>query len=212
MASNSNICDFCCGILPWASNNKYICNKCQKPLLTNESLVCQTCLTTETNFNKVLAIFNYQLPIKKFILDLKFGRKLSYGRFFGKLLTEHVYHQWYKNQPLPEAIIPVPLHPARLRSRGFNQAFELTRDISSHILVNNHAVIRTKNTVNQARLSKANRNPNIKHAFLAKPLPYQHIAIVDDIITTGNTMRALCQAITTANPKILIDLWCIARA
>jgi ComF family protein len=212
LASKLNLCDFCRNILPWIKNNKYLCNKCQKPLLISESLVCQQCLTTVTDFNKILAIFNYQMPIKQFILDLKFREKLAYGKFLGKILADQILNNWYKNQPLPETIIPMPLHPKRLRSRGFNQALELTKTIDQNIPVNLKAATRIKNTVNQASLSKIQRNPNIKHAFVAQKLPYQHIAIVDDIITTGNTMRALCKAIKAKNPKIIIDLWCIARA
>lgn len=207
-------CNFCQQILPWISNIKNRCNKCQKELSFQEKLICNFCKENFNNFNKIFAIFSYQDPIKKLILDLKFRKKLQYAKFLGNILSNFVLNNWYKNKNLPKIIIPVPLHIDRLRYRGFNQAIELGKNLirTKKIIMNNNYCIRTKNTVNQASLLKTKRNINIKHAFEAKQIPYNHIAILDDVVTTGGTINSLCNAIVKRNPNIIIDVWCICRA
>lgn len=211
-ATELGMCDFCNTILPWISKIKYRCKKCQKELSTKETFVCDICNARHNDYNKIFTIFSYQEPIKKLLLDLKFRQKLAYADFLGKILYHLVITNWYKNKSLPEILIPMPLHAKRLRSRGFNQAFELSRNIAKKITINHTSCTRIKNTIKQTSLLKSNRNINIKHAFIADKLPYNHIAILDDVITTGSTIRSLCCAIRKHNPSIIIDLWCIARA
>lgn len=214
-------CKFCNSILPWITKVKYKCAKCQKLLTFEEQNkqtfnqdCCQNCQENINKFNKIFAVFSYQAPIKNLILALKFNQKLIYGDFLGKILTTLVINNWYQNTNLPSIIIPVPLHVDRLRVRGFNQAFELSKNVAktANITINNTDCVRTKNTFNQAKLLKKNRNINTKHAFMASKLPHKHIAIVDDVVTTGNTIKSLCNAILQQNPNIIIDVWCICRA
>jgi ComF family protein len=211
-------CEFCYSRLPWIDKIKYRCNKCEKALTFEEQnkqlSLCYHCQETVTDFNKIFTIFAYQDPIKKLILDLKFKQKLVYGDFLGKILSKFVIDNWYQYHTLPAAVIPVPLHEDRLRSRGFNQAFELSKHITkvTKIKINNTACVRTKNTINQASLLKAKRSINIKHAFVATRLPYKHIAILDDVVTTSGTIKSLCKAIRQQNSNIIIDVWCICRA
>lgn len=210
-ATAFGVCDFCHSILPWITNIKYKCERCQKELAARENFICCNC-QENIYFNKLFTIFSYQQPIKKFLLDLKFNKKLAYADLLGKILYQFVITNWYTYQPLPEILIPVPLHAKRLRTRGFNQALELSRGVAKKITINTTACIRIKNTVKQTSLLKSNRNINIKHAFKAEKLPHQHIAILDDVVTTGSTIDNLCKAIKLHNPNINIDVWCIARA
>ena len=83
---------------------------------------------------------------------------------------------------------------------------------SGKIKINHTSCIRIKNTIKQTSLLKTKRNINIKHAFRCTTLPYKHIAILDDVVTTGGTIKSLCHAIKQNNPQINIDIWCIARA
>ena len=211
-ATELGMCDFCNTILPWISKIKYRCEKCQKELSTKETFICDICNAYHDDYNKIFTIFSYQEPIKKLLLDLKFRQKLAYADFLGKILYQFVITNWYKHKSLPEILIPMPLHAKRLRNRGFNQAFELSRNIAKKITINHTACTRIKNTIKQTSLLKSNRNINIKHAFIADKLPYNHIAILDDVITTGSTVRSLCYAIRKHNASVTIDLWCIARA
>jgi ComF family protein len=186
------VCEFCYSILPFYNYNQNY----------NQAA------------NKIYPIFYYQDPIKKLILDLKFKKKIIYADFLGKILAKTIINKWYLNKSLPSAIIPVPLHIDRLRTRGFNQAFELAKPINvvTTIKINNTACVRIKNTVNQISLLKHKRKNNTNHAFLATKILDPHIAILDDVVTTGSTIKALCNAIVATNPNINIDIWCICRA
>ena len=217
LAVKFGVCEFCYCSLPWINKIKHRCIKCQKTLTfeeQNKQLLCYNCKENTNSFNKIFTIFAYQDPIKKLILDLKFKQKLIYGDFLGKILSNFVINNWYQHHQLPAVVIPVPLHVERLRTRGFNQSFELSKYITkiSKIKINNTACVRIKNTVNQASLLKTKRNINIKHAFKATKLPYKHIAILDDVVTTGGTIKSLYKAIIQKNSNIIIDVWCLCRA
>lgn len=192
----TGVCDFCYSILPWYNN------KLTDPYNSNLELP------------SIYTVFSYQEPIRKLILDLKFKQKLIYADFLGNILAKQVINNWYQANKLPALIIPVPLHAARLRSRGFNQAFELAKTISkiTKIPINSHACSRIKNTFNQSSLLKQKRKANIQHAFKATKILASHIAIIDDVVTTGSTVKALKKAILTTNDNITIDIWCVCKA
>lgn len=207
------LCKFCISILPWFKSDQYRCHKCLKILLTTSHLLCDDCnYNNHQNFNKVYAIFNYQPPIKQMLLELKFKHKLHYAKLLSDILYQKIIKQWYFNDNLPEALIPVPLHINRLKHRGFNQTIELIRTLEKIIKIDRSSCTKIKNTISQMHLIKPNRTLNLKHAFIAKKMPYKHIAIIDDVITTGSTIKSLSKAIKQKNPLINIDLWCIARA
>lgn len=207
-----NMCDFCSSMLPWISKIHHKCAKCHKELFWLKNTICDDCKTNDNYFDKMFAIFYYEKPIKNLLLDLKFRAKLCLADFFGEILYELVVNNWYSKKPLPQILIPMPLHHKRLRERGFNQSFECARKISHIIKINNTSCIRIKNTIPQNTLLKLQRKINVKAAFEVKKLHYTHIAILDDIITTGSTIIALCSEIKKLYPDMVIDLWCIARA
>lgn len=210
-------CKFCYSILPWITTTEYRCLKCQKVLSTKEphqdNLVCTDC-DNNNSFNKIFAVFAYQDPVKQLIVDLKFKEKLLNSKFLGNILANCILNSWYNKKSLPDCLITVPLYTTRLRSRGFNQVYEIARYISkiTKININNTACRRIKNTSAQMGLEKDKRFININDAFIAKPISYKHIAILDDVVTTGNTIKNLCKAIIKTNKDIKIDIWCICRA
>ena len=159
------------------------------------------------------SLFIYQPPITRLILELKFNQALVHARVLGELLAEKIKAVWYRNKSLPEIIIPVPLHTGRLKERGFNQALEIARPVSKilHIPIDTHSCVRNKVTRAQATLSANARVKNIRHAFTVRqPLAYQHIAVIDDLITTGNTINEFCKTIKQHGGQ-QIDVWCAAR-
>lgn len=207
------LCSFCKSILPWFQLNQYRCHKCLKILTNLSHLLCDDCnYATIQPFDKILTIFNYAPPIKQMIIELKFKNKLYYAKFLSKILYKKITTQWYTNNDIPEALIPVPLHINRLRTRGFNQVIELIKPLGKVIKIDKSSCTKIKNTISQMNLIKTSRIINIKHAFVAKRLPYKYIAILDDVITTGSTIKSLAIAIKRQNPAINIDVWCIARA
>lgn len=114
---------------------------------------------------------------------------------------------------LPQAILPVPLHHKRLQQRGFNQALELVKPMANalNIPLLKAAVIRQKYTHAQSALDYTQRQTNVADAFaLTQHLPYQHIAIFDDVITTGATVAALAELLTQSGIK-QVEIWSFAR-
>jgi len=191
---------------------KSACKVCAKPLSAKEK-ICGTCLVTPPPFARTVALFQYQTPIDYLITALKFSHKLVHAEIIGQLLTTKLM-EVYQKEPLPEVIIPVPLHKARLENRGFNQALEIARPISKQlkIPIDKSSCMRILQTSPQAKLAAKERHHNIKNAFaIIKPIVYQHIAVIDDVVTTGNTVRELCQTLMSAQAMI-IDVWCFARA
>ena len=114
---------------------------------------------------------------------------------------------------LPEYIIPVPLHPKRIRQRGYNQATLLAKPLSKALALplDKFQVKRTRYTPAQSQLHKKARLKNMKNAFSCKKdLPYQHVAIVDDVMTTGSTLNTLAHCLKQ-NGVSRVDVWVIAR-
>jgi ComF family protein len=207
-----DLCNRCYQTLPLI---KSACQHCAIPLPeTTSTLVCGQCLQQVPPFDLTYALYLYQFPVNQIILDLKFNQSLINARVLGELLTEKIQHTWYSQRPLPDIIIPVPLHPVRLKERGFNQALEIARPIAQSLKlpINREACQRTKPTAAQATLSPAERRKNIKQAFtVTQDFTQQRIAVIDDVITTGHTVTELCQTLKRHGAQA-IDVWCCARA
>lgn len=213
LSTKFDVCDFCNAILPWFKLDKYYCHKCLKKLSKINNLICEVCKVNENDyFDTIFTIFNYQPPIKQMLIELKFKHKLYYAKLFTSILFQKITTQWYLNNKLPEALIPVPLHINRLKKRGFNQTVELSKSLKNIITIDQYSCIRIKDTISQTKLIKHSRTTNLQDAFITKKLPYKHIAILDDVITTGSTIKSLSSAIKKKNSSIKIDIWCIARA
>jgi ComF family protein len=210
--SGQDLCVACKLALPWIEERCYKCGLYLTPGI--DSIDCERCREMPPKFDRLCALFSYQQPVTKLVMGLKFGKKLSYGRVMGELLADAVAGTWYKNIQLPEAIIPVPLHVERLRKRGFNQALELTWPVHNKmgIPVLIHNCVRVRKTMAQSQLDKSRRKRNLKSAFkLEKTVPFEHVAIMDDVVTTGSTVNALTHILKAAGVTT-VDVWCICRA
>lgn len=130
----------------------------------------------------------------------------------GTLLAEKISFQ-YQTEKLPDVIIPVPLHRSRQYERGFNQAIESARPISKrlNIPIEYKRCKRLVNTAAQSKLPANQRANNVKNAFVAhQDLAYKHIALLDDVMTTGHTLIEMSRALYYVGVK-RIDVWCCAR-
>jgi ComF family protein len=160
-----------------------------------------------------MGLFVYQTPISQLLYQLKFNRRLIVARLFGKLFAHHLAHHYASAADYPQMIVPIPLHPKRIAQRGYNQTLEIAKPISRHLHIPIHYrdCQRRKHTCAQATLPAQLRGQNIADAFQVKPVTADHIAVIDDIYTTGLTsltfIKALCPRPTTK-----IDLWIVARA
>lgn len=161
-------------------------------------------------YDSTLALFNYQFPLDHLVLALKFSKKLLYARLMGELIADRLADRSIES---PEVIIPVPLHILRLQERGYNQALEIARPISKrlNIPLAGDACQRVISTQPQAVIPAGQRQSNVKKAFSISPhFTAGHIALVDDVITTGSTMAELAQQFKKAGVK-RVDVWCFAK-
>jgi ComF family protein len=155
------------------------------------------------------APYDWAFPLDAAIKALKFRRRLFYAPALAQLLCDACADL----PPDIDAVLPVPLHWRRKWLRGFNQALEIAKPVARHLgvpLV--HKVQRRRATPAQSGLSAAKRANNLRSAFRVRgPLPYRHVLIVDDVITTGATVRELARVLIDAGVDRVSAL-AVARA
>lgn len=143
------------------------------------------------------------------VRGMKFSRRLSWACALGELLADHVPAH------CAELVLPVPLHPARLAARGFNQAQELAARIAGRhgLALCVEDARRVRATPAQSGLPAAARRQNLKAAFVVSPRRIQgrHVLLVDDVVTTGATLAALAEATLAAGASSL-SVCAVARA
>jgi ComF family protein len=134
---------------------------------------------------------------------------LDCARTLGRLLAERLAEHPHR----PDALVPVPLHPRRYRERGFNQSAEIALELSRRLAIPLHASLctRIRHTPAQAGLSARQRRVNVRRAFQVADtgLP-RHVAIVDDVVTTGTTVNELARTLRAAGVAY-IQVWAVAR-
>jgi len=205
--------DICAACLAELLQNNRACPRCALPLESAQSnpTLCGRCLQQPPIYDYSYAFALYEPPLDRLIQGLKFNNKLSYARLLGKLMAADIAHSCSER---PKLIIPVPLHPQRLRQRGFNQALEIARPIAQQLAIplDTSSCQRIKATTEQSSLSAKQRISNIKGAFKVKSnIAASHVAIIDDVMTTGNTVAELTRVIKQAGVK-RVDVWLCARA
>ena len=203
-----SLCRACLADMP---HNHHPCPRCGAVLSQSTTTPCGECQRQPPHFDHAHIPYRYAPPLIPFITSLKFHGRLADARLLGNLFLASLATASY---PLPECLIPVPLHPIRLRERGFNQAVELARPLSKklHLPLEAHALQRCRHTRPQSELSGATRRRNLRHAFRPDaPLPYQHVALIDDVVTTGSTLNELARVLRQSGVKT-IQIWAIARA
>ncbi len=173
---------------------------------------CGSCLENKAHYDQTIALFSYREPISYLITRLKFGEQLVCAALFGQLFSERIKVQ--SGILLPECLIPTPLHRQRLAERGYNQALCISKIINKHlgIALESDLVIRVKATQAQSSLGLKQRRHNLKNAFALTALAsYRHVAIVDDVMTTGHTVNELAKCLKKGGIE-RVDVWCVARA
>jgi len=149
--------------------------------------------------------------VDRLIHAFKFAGQLHIATVLGELMAGRILDT---NVPLPELLIPVPLHPIRLRERGFNQALELARVISNKLTIpiDYRSCERSRKTVAQSLLPAKERHQNIKGAFTVHhPFKVKSVAIIDDVMTTGHTVNELASVLKDAGVDH-VQVWAVARA
>lgn len=146
------------------------------------------------------------------IHSLKFHQRYAHARLLGTLLAERILKE---DTPRPDILIPMPLHPRRLKERGFNQSLEIARTVSRRTgtPIASDFCQRVRATEAQSQLHAASRQKNIHQAFAIQNgwRPSRHVAILDDVVTTAATVSELAKALRHAGVET-IDVWSCARA
>lgn len=204
-----DLCRYCREQLP---QNLCCCYRCGLAMatVTAAPTPCGRCLSLNPAFDVTHAPYLHQAGIRHLVTALKFSADYKNARLLGQLLARHLQQQTER----PEYIIPVPLHPTRYRQRGFNQSLEIARTVSKQLQLplDFSSCKRIKNTTQQTSLSAKQRRNNMKRAFaVVKPLKAKHVAILDDVMTTGSTMHELAQVLKNAGVE-QVDVWVCARA
>ncbi len=200
-----DLCEGCCADLPRLERH---CLRCALPLVSGD--ICARCLRHPPAFHSTTALFHYAFPIRELIIALKFHGQLHLAPTLGRLMARALENR----SDLPGCIIPVPLHPKRLRERGYNQALELARPIARTlgIPLEHRACIRTRPTQAQSGLPERRRRINVAGAFrLIAPLKADHVALVDDVMTTGSTVQALASELRRGGVE-RVEVWSLSRA
>lgn len=211
--ANSNLhADLCQGCLDDLVCETPACIRCGLPLVSQAGhAFCGQCLKKPPQYHGTYAAFSYSSPLTGLITRLKFNGKIQLARVLADAWLQRYAHA---DIPMPEALLPVPLHWRRVWRRGYNQALEIARPIARHfnLPVLGEQVVRTRHTKAQSTLQASQRRANIRGCFKIKTrLPFHSIAIVDDVVTTGSTVQELA-CLLAAEGVREIYVWCIARA
>ncbi len=204
-----DICESCYHRLP---RNNLCCYRCAETFASPIAVpvLCGRCLSETPAFDETHAPFIHQDEIRYLITGLKFGAQFKNARLLGRLLADYLD----KTAEKPDCIIPIPLHKARYHERGFNQALEIARTVSLSlkIPIDYASCVRHKDTPHQTGLSAKKRRQNLRRAFsIQKPIHGRHVAILDDVMTTGSTANALATELKKAGAS-RVDVWVCARA
>lgn len=187
------------------------CRHCAIPLAEAATArVCGEC-ARRPRFDHAFAAFHYRQPIAWLIGGLKYRHHLAHGRVLGDLLAERIAAA---KPPPPDWIAAIPLHPAAFRRRGFNQAERIAATLSRRLdwPLDRDAFARVRDTPHQSTLDARQRAANMRNAFVARrDLTGQHVAIVDDVMTTTCTAGAIARAARAAGAA-QIAVYCVARA
>ncbi|WP_287596630.1 ComF family protein [Thermomonas sp.] len=199
-----DLCAACHVALP---RPRHACPRCALPM--PEAATCPACLARPPPLEAAHAAFDYAFPFDRLLPRLKFHRDFAAGRVLAQCMAER-----FAGLPRPQALVPVPLHRERLRQRGYDQALELARPLARALDLPLHAGLlqRAKATRAQSRLDAEARGRNLRGAFRvdARATLPAHVALIDDVMTTGATLHAAAWALRAAGVA-RIDAWVCAR-
>jgi ComF family protein len=177
-----------------------LCPVCAMP--SPAGAVCGACLREPPHFDATRAAFAYDFPLDRIVQALKYQGRLAVVPFLGDALAACGAEE-------AELIVPLPLHPARLRERGFNQAVEIARAVATRtgLPLDWRACERSHDSAPQACLPWAERRRNVRGAFLCRAdLAGRHVAVVDDVMTTGATLDEFARVLKKAGAAHVTNL------
>jgi len=211
-AGQANLCPPCRAELPRTGP---ACRSCALPLPSLGADRCGRCLRHPPPWDRAVAALAYCFPTDRLVCRFKFGRDFACGKVLGQELLAAVCRSEF---PLPDLIVPVPLHRARHHFRAFNQSELLARQLGRalDVAVHSRLLQRSRRTRAQSGLDASDRKRNIRGAFCCKSsaagqLDSLHVALVDDVMTTGATLAECVKSLKRAGVA-RVTIWVAARA
>ena len=208
----NSICREC--TLGFTPINAPFCTICGIPFGSDgiENHPCEDCLRTKPFFQAAYAPYRYEGSILEAVKRIKYGQKTFVADAVGPLLAEFVKTRFMPLEPF--LTIPVPLHPKRLRERGFNQSLLLAKHVATGIngKLDFLSLTRTKHTIPQTTLPRKERQENVQNAFFLRTpdaVKKKNILLVDDVATTGNTLNECARVLTLGGAKAV---FCVTLA
>lgn len=198
------LCPACHADLPWHRTAQ--CPRCALPTTAGE--LCGHCLQQAPAFDRALAAFTYDFPLDALIQALKYGHQLAAIAPLAAALSQQA-----QAAPRPDVLIAMPLHPQRLRERGFNQALELAKTVAKNLGIPllSHGAERIRATTPQVGLPWKTRVGNLRGAFACSlDLQGKHVALLDDVMTTGASLDELALTLRRQGARE-ISAWVVAR-
>lgn len=185
-----------------------VCFKCGKELESDQMELCYDCTRHPRSFERNFALLNYNEAAGNSMISVKYRNRREYLDFYGRALCRRFGHMLIRIRP--DLLIPIPIHPSRMRTRGFNQA-QVLAEIIGEILkipVYEGALKRSKKTMPQKELDPQQRLKNLEQAFEPGKLPagVRTVLLVDDIYTTGSTMEACTRVLKRMGWKLYTEL------
>jgi ComF family protein len=187
------ICDECKGKLEFLDQT--ICVACQENTATDG--ICDKCRLSMP-FDGLVSVFKFNPTIQSLIHNFKYNEFKKIGSFLGDFLGAVLSEKAFLSNI--DYIIPVPLHSVKNRERGFNQAGIIANRIAQtlDISLEEKVVVRRKYTKTQTKLPREERSRNVQNAFAVKNaeiITNKNVLIVDDVFTTGATMKSIADTL-----------------
>ena len=211
------------------------CAVCDRRLITREQKLCGKCLmllpyieVRDLRDNPMARLFWAKIPIEKahsyihyrndssshnLLMQLKYGHRPDLGLWLGRMMARDLMASGFFDDV--DCLMPVPLHWRRQWSRGYNQSRQLARGIAkaTGLPIADGYVRRVRNNPTQTNKSSSERIQNVKDLFLSRPdIPYRHLLLIDDVLTTGATLTAFAEAIQRQNPDVVFSILTLAKA
>ncbi len=202
--------DLCSGCQAGFRKNGHACIRCALPLTADAppGSLCGQCTRRKPPFDTLRAPWLYHGNTAELIRLLKFQRKLAADRTLGLLLAQALKSE----RKMPQLLLPVPLHSQQLRERGFNHAAEITRSLSRALEIpwSTRHLSKRHPTAPQHGLNRRERLKNLRNAFhFQQNGDLRHVAIVDDVVTTGSTATEIARLLKRAGVE-KVSIWAVA--
>jgi ComF family protein len=209
-----------CLLCQAASGDRLLCEACERELPSSTSACprcalagssnaeCGACLADPPHYDASCAAFIYTYPVDALIQALKYGGQLALAGLFAHKLQQRI-----GQAAGVDLIVPLPLHPARLAERGFNQAGEIAKAMSraSGISMDAHVARRVRDTAPQTALPWRERTANMRQAFSCeRDLAGLNVAVIDDVMTTGATLNEFARTLKRSGAA-RVQNWVVAR-